>query len=95
MAVNAKICLLTKDAAWHTTNAAIVLDAGRVVYLSGSNPMKSKVGDGVTALSALEWQNTIVQDYIIVRSSGPDGRRWKFTCDDTGMLVQPGEDLGV
>jgi hypothetical protein len=33
--------------------------------------------------------------YIILRSSGPDGHRWKFTVDDTGMLSMPGEDMGV
>lgn len=33
--------------------------------------------------------------YIILRSTGADGHRWKFTADDSGMLQQPGEDLGV
>ena len=38
---------------------------------------------------------TGVYDYIILRSTGPDAHRWKFTCDDTGMISMPGEDLGV
>ena len=38
--------------------------------------------------------NAVYQN-IVLRSQGPDGHRWRFTLDDTGMLSQPGEDLGV
>jgi hypothetical protein len=34
-------------------------------------------------------------NFLILRSQGSDGHRWKFTVDDTGMLSQPAEDLGV
>jgi len=34
-----------------------------------------------------------VLPYIVLTS--PDGHRWKFTVDDTGMLSMPAEDLGI
>jgi hypothetical protein len=37
----------------------------------------------------------VAHDYVILKSTGPDGHRWKFTVGDDGMLSQPGEDLGV
>jgi len=42
-----------KNAAWFTTNAAIILDAGQIVYLEQTGTYK--LGDGVTALSALSF----------------------------------------
>ncbi len=67
-----KIRLLTKDAAWHTTNAALVLGAGRVVFLSGTNPMKWKVGDGATTLVNLKWQSGYLDTLDIVTPEGTD-----------------------
>lgn len=43
-----------KDTAWFTANAAIVLDAGQIVYLNDQSG-QYKLGDGVTALSALSF----------------------------------------
>lgn len=40
-----------KDSAWFTANASIVLDPGQIVYLEQTGTYK--LGDGVTALSAL------------------------------------------
>jgi hypothetical protein len=93
-ATTAKIRLLTKNAAWHTTNAALVLEEGRVIYLSGTNPMRSKVGDGVSSLAALQFADEIVFTSIVLFDS-VGGHRWKFTVGPDGMLSQPGEDLGV
>lgn len=42
-----------KNAAWFTTNAAIILDAGQIVYLEQTGTYK--LGDGVTALSSLSF----------------------------------------
>jgi len=42
-----------KNTAWFTANAAIVLDAGQIVYLEQTGTYK--LGDGVTALSALSF----------------------------------------
>jgi hypothetical protein len=36
-----------------------------------------------------------VYNYIVIRSNGVDGHRWKFTVGDDGMMSSPGEDLGV
>lgn len=58
MATNVKIKLLTKNSAWHTTNATLVLGLGRVIFQSGTNPMISKVGDGTTQLQNLKWRET-------------------------------------
>lgn len=35
----------------------------------------------------------MILPYFILTS--PDGHRWKFTVDNTGMLSMPGEDLGT
>ena len=40
-------------------------------------------------------QFAITPSSWVIKSSGPDGHRWKFTCGDDGMLIQPGEDLDV
>lgn len=42
-----------KNAAWFTANAAIILDAGQIVYLEQTGTYK--LGDGVTVLSALSF----------------------------------------
>lgn len=48
-----------KDTAWFTANAAIVLDAGQIVYLNDQSG-QYKLGDGVTALSALSFLGVVV-----------------------------------
>lgn len=50
---NADIRLGYKNAAWFTTNAALVLEEGQVVNLEQTGTYK--LGDGVTALSALSF----------------------------------------
>jgi hypothetical protein len=54
-------------------------------------------GTFATDLAAAKWVlvGTADEFSVIIRSSGVDGHRWKFTVDDTGMLSMPGEDLGV
>jgi hypothetical protein len=47
------ILLGYKDAAWFTANAAIVLEPGQIVFLEQTGTYK--LGDGVTALSALSF----------------------------------------
>lgn len=42
-----------------------------------------------------DWKVIYDPDVIIMRSKGLEQHRFKFTCDDTGMLTLPGEDLGV
>lgn len=42
-----------KPSFWFTENASLVLEAGRIVFQSGSRQFK--VGDGITALSSLLW----------------------------------------
>ena len=50
---NVDIKLGYKDSAWFTTNAAIILKVGQIVYLEQTGTYK--LGDGVTALSALSF----------------------------------------
>jgi hypothetical protein len=54
MSTPVNIQLGYKDSAWFTTNAAIVLLAGQIVYLDDQSGTY-KLGDGVTALSALSF----------------------------------------
>jgi hypothetical protein len=54
MATDVNIQLGYKDSAWFTANAAIVLLAGQIVYLDDQSGT-FKLGDGVTALSALSF----------------------------------------
>lgn len=53
------------------------------------------IGDGSTPGGILIGGVSPVLDYFILRSTGTDAHRWKFTVDDSGMLSQPGQDLGV
>lgn len=50
---NVDIKLGYKDSAWFTANAAIILKIGQIVYLEQTGTYK--IGDGVTALSALSF----------------------------------------
>lgn len=50
---NVDIKLGYKNTAWFTTNAAIILKIGQIVYLEQTGTYK--IGDGVTALSALSF----------------------------------------
>lgn len=50
---DAKILLGYKDSAWFTANASIVLLEGQVVFLKNDSYGRYKIGNGVTALSAL------------------------------------------
>lgn len=50
---NVDIKLGYKDSAWFTTNTAIILKVGQIVYLEQTGTYK--LGDGVTALSALSF----------------------------------------
>lgn len=54
---NVKIRHLSKDQTWHTANATWVVEQGRIVILTGANPMLFKIGDGTTQLQNLEWSN--------------------------------------
>jgi len=54
MIVNGSVQLGYKNSAWFTANAAIVLLAGQIVYLDDQSGTY-KLGDGVTALSALSF----------------------------------------
>ncbi len=49
--VNANVRLGYQDAAWFTTNAAVVLLSGQIVYRSTDG--KYIIGDGSTAISGL------------------------------------------
>lgn len=80
---NAKIQLLTKNQAWHTSNATLVLEAGRVIFLSGVAPMISKVGDGATELQNLKWRETGVLLTSLTVPTLPDGA----TCLSTSILA--------
>jgi hypothetical protein len=88
--VNKTIRLLTKDSAWHTTNASLILGLGRVIFLSGTNPMRFKIGDGVTELATLKFYDEMA---FIIKSEGPDAHRWQLKVDDTGQFYSV--DLGV
>ena len=66
----------------------LILVSGKT-YLS-TDKGKFKIGSGA------KWSVTDYEkNYIILRSEGPDGHLWQFKVDDTGMLSQSGEDLGV
>ena len=47
---NVKIRHLSKDQTWHTANATWVVEQGRIVILTGANPLLFKIGDGTTQL---------------------------------------------
>lgn len=89
------------EAQWTAWNG--VLAVGQFGFSSdalifGTDQMKWKVGNGVdtwTMLDYVPFGGSVVFPYIILRSTGTDAHRWKFTVDDSGMLSQPGEDLGV
>jgi len=53
MAVNGTIQLAYQNSAWFTANASVVLLVGQIVYLEQTGTYK--IGDGVTALSALSF----------------------------------------
>lgn len=53
MATDVNIQLGYKDSAWFTANASVVLLVGQIVYLEQTGTYK--IGDGVTALSALSF----------------------------------------
>jgi hypothetical protein len=53
------------------------------------------VQGGVTKKTTIDDINQTAHGYIILRSTGPGAHLFKFVCDDTGMIVMPGEDLGV
>jgi hypothetical protein len=65
--VNANIRLGYQDAAWFTTNAALVLLSGQIVYRS--TDAKYKIGDGVTALSALTFYGGISSSGLTIGTS--------------------------
>jgi hypothetical protein len=53
MSLFGSIQVATKNEAWFSTNATLVLEQGRIICLLGSNPMKFKIGDGTTQLQNL------------------------------------------
>lgn len=71
--------------------SSITPDEGEFIYTTDEKLLY--IGDGVTAGGNLV--GGPVLDYIILRSHGSPTHLWKFTVDDTGMLSQPGEDLGI
>jgi hypothetical protein len=58
------------------------------IYMS-SDKARIKIGSGA------KWSVTdYVPKYQIMKSTGPVGHHWLFTCDDNGMISMSGEDLG-
>jgi len=49
-----------KDTAWFTANASVVLLDGQIVYLNDQSG-QYKLGDGITALSALSFLGVVVE----------------------------------
>lgn len=87
-----------KWTAWNGILAIGQLAFSSDVLISGTDQMMWKIGNGVDTWTALDYVplgSSVVLPYIILRSIGPDAHKWKFTVDDSGMLSQPGEDLGV
>ncbi|MES2590907.1 MAG: hypothetical protein V4608_03395 [Bacteroidota bacterium] len=64
-----------------------VLVDGKLYY--STDKKRLKIGSGA------KWSVTdYVPRQLIRKSSGPIGNHWIFQCDDNGMIVLPGEDLG-
>lgn len=72
----------------------ITPDEGELLYVTNDKTLF--IGDGTTAGGnpVVVAYAPAIFPYLILRSTGTDGHRWKFTCGDDGMLIQPGEDLG-
>jgi len=71
---------------------------GVAITLANTDLLEKETASGVSEQFPASQITTLViteVPYIIFRSTGPLGHRFKFTCDDTGMLSQSGEDLGV
>lgn len=71
---------------------SITPDSGELLFVTDT--LLLYIGDGSTP-GGIPVDGGGVSPYIILRSTGIDAHRWKFTADDSGMLSQPGEDLGV
>lgn len=88
---NVKIRHLSKDTTWHTANATWVPELGRIVVLTGANPLLFKIGDGTTQLQNLEWSNgtkTLAQVLLAGNMTGgtkiqSDNGRSQLKVNDT------------
>lgn len=60
---------------------------------SSAVPIYATGGSRKQRLDDIAEKVAMILPYLILTS--PDGHRWKFTVDNTGMLSQPGEDLGI
>ena len=78
MPLYGSIQLATKSQAWHNANATLVVEAGRPIYLEGTNPLICKVGDGTTQLQNLKWS----QLDIVLTGLGA-GSNAQITATDT------------
>ena len=71
---------------------------GVAITLANTDKLEKERSDGTSEQFEASQITTLViteVPFVIFRSTGVLGHRFKFTCDDTGMLSQPGEDLGV
>ena len=54
-----------------------------------------KSGGFVLATEVERITAEVIPYYFDLKSLFTDGHSWRFRADDTGMLLQPGEDLGI
>jgi hypothetical protein len=85
MSVDVNVRLGYKDAAWFTTNAAVVLLSGQIVYRSTDG--QYKIGDGVTALSALTFYGGVSSGGLTVGTSTiTGGTNTRILYNNNGVL---------
>jgi hypothetical protein len=83
--VNANVRLGYQNAAWFTTNAAVVLLSGQIVYRSTDG--QYKIGDGVTALSALTFYGGVSSGGLTVGTSTiTSGTNTNILYNNNGVL---------
>jgi hypothetical protein len=58
------------------------------VSQTSHNAAISALTDEINALKAI-----VAEDSVVLKDT--EGRKWRFKVDTTGMLSQPGEDLGI
>ena len=79
--VTAELRYAPKDAAWFTANAAMVLKDGEPAYLRSTGEFK--LGDGVTALSALSFLPVGNGNVSTVTATNGTGQTWTITNPTT------------
>jgi hypothetical protein len=83
--VNANVRLGYQDASWFTTIAAVVLLSGQIVYRSTDG--QYKIGDGVSALSALTFYGGVSSGGLTVGTSTiTSGTNTRILYNNNGVL---------